>query len=173
MKNPYAFLLEQAGISQREFASRSPFSRTVVLNAVAGLYPRLSDEQIIALGKVCVDRGLDAKSLLKENYGFETLQDAYQYWRVEERRKAGVALRNYTPYEGKGWLGPFQNMVIDTAGGEYAFANLLKVSPARVTEYARGRHPFMPGEIERALREVKWPHIELMKGLQSKWVASR
>lgn len=173
MKNPYQLLLEQTEMSQRNFASYAGFSRTTLTYVLEGLYPDLSDGQIIALGKLLKSKGIEAKPILLDNYGFETLREAYAYWRAEERRIAGVRLRDYVPRAGEGWWSPMRNMVVDTVGGEHAFSNLLKIAPAPLMRYSSGQAKHMPAEIDHAFTEIGYPRLDTLKSLQSEWRATQ
>ena len=85
MKNPYVYLRELCGMSQKGFAAKHGFGKMTMVYLESGMYTRVSDRQNEALGRECYEKGVDAKKILVEEYGVGSLNEAYLGWRVQER----------------------------------------------------------------------------------------
>lgn len=136
----------------------------------SGQYPEISDNLNIALGKECAEKNVDAKSFLKNNYGSDTLAQAYSIWKSNERM--AIASRFQQPFNGRSDAegSPFHYFMIDIAGSRQGFCKLLKVPAASVMRYADGATRTIPKAVEDALKEVRFQFLPELLTLQSQWM---
>jgi transcriptional regulator with XRE-family HTH domain len=169
--NPYKRLRELTRTSQKDFAAKYGFSKTVMSHIESGQFPDLSDDMVTSLGQECHERGVDAKQLLKDEYNSLSLQDAYHNWQSIERLKIAHRFQAI-PFDGRSTekLSPFHFVIADIAATRQSFCKLLKVPAASVMRYERGDTRTMPKIIESALREVHYPHLDDLKAAQEAWL---
>lgn len=169
--NPYRRLRELTRTSQKDFAAKYGFSRTVMGHIESGQFPSLSDEMALSLGQECFEQHIDAKQVLKDEYNALSLQDAYHNWQSIERLKIAHRFQD-VPFSGRSTeaLSPFHFVIEDVAKTRQSFCKLLKVPAASVMRYERGETRTMPRVIEEALREVHYPHLDELKEAQQSWL---
>lgn len=169
--NPYKRLRELTRTSQKDFAAKYHFSKTVLGDIEAGIYPDLSDDMILALGKECSDQHVNGKQILVDEYNSLSLQDAYHNWQSIERLKVAHRFQD-VPFDGRSTeaLSPFHFVIEDIAGTRRAFCKLLKVPAASVMRYESGETQSMPRTVEDALKEVHYPHLGELKEAQQSWL---
>lgn len=169
--NPYKRLRELTRTSQKDFAAKYQFSKTVMGHIESGQFPDLSDEMILALGQECVEQHVDGKQVLVDEYNSLSLQDAYHNWQSIERLKVSHRFQN-VPFDGRSTeaLSSFHFVIVDIAVTRQAFCKLLKVPAASVMRYERGETKTMPRTIEDALKEVHYPHLDELKAAQEAWL---
>jgi DNA-binding XRE family transcriptional regulator len=173
-KNPYVRLRELCGSSQKGFASKHGFGKMTMVYLESGMYTRVSDRQSVALGRECAEKGVDAREVLREEYGSVSLNEAYLAWRSEDRRlKApGVLAKAAPPFVGDVDTSPVAQFVRDTAGSLQGFCKLLKVPSITMTRYIRGETLAMPAALVSALEDVKYPHARSLADAQANWVGA-
>lgn len=169
MKNPFAALRELTSLSQRAFAEKYGFSRTAITFVESGQLNEISDDLNKSLGLECAEKGIDARAILAQDYNAQTLQQAYQTWKSNERTQ--VAHLFQVPLSGQHdkQHSPFYYYIRQVASSEQAFCKLLKVPSATVLRYRDGDTRTMPKTIEDALREVSFPYMSELLGLQLNW----
>jgi len=169
MQNPFAALRKLTTLSQRAFAEKYGFSRTAITFAESGQFVEISDELNKALGMECAEKGIDARGLLAQDYNAQSLQQAYQTWKSNER--AQIAYKFQVPISGQHdkQHSPFYYYIRQIASSEQAFCKLLKVPSATVLRYRDGETRTMPKAIEEALREVSFPYMAELLALQVNW----
>ena len=170
MDNPYRRLRELTRTSQIDFAKKYGFAKTTMTYLESGQYPSISDDMVLALGQECSEKHVDAKEVLREDYNSETLVDAYQSWQSIERMQVASQFNRSPSSQSDISHSPFHFTMIDIAGSRQAFCKLLKVPAASVLRYATGATRSMPKSIEVALREVSYPYLSELLGLQLNWV---
>lgn len=168
--NPFQRLRKECGLTIKAFCETYGFSKQSIIGIEAGMYPELSDRMIISMGHACHTHNVDAATTLLESYGVPRLQDAYLEWCQAERRYAGHILAMYRPDVGTATRSPMQLLVDDTVGSVQGFAKRLKVPQATLFRYASGKQVTMPKSIETALRQVKYPYLSELIGMQANWV---
>ena len=170
MENPFRRLRELTKTSQKDFGAKYGFSKTTMTYVESGQYPSISDNLNASLGQECAEKNVDAKSILKNEYGSTTLADAYSRWQAGERML--VASQFQKPLSGRHDASgsPFHYFMIDIAGSRQGFCKLLKVPAASVMRYADGATKTMPKSVEDALRQVSFPYLSELLGLQSNYV---
>lgn len=169
-KNPYKRLRELTLVSQIDFAHKYDFSKTTMTMAESGQYQDLSDSLIVALGKECVEKHVDAGSVLFEEYQSMKLQDAYHAWQSSERVQQ--AHRFQRPFLGQYVdedVSPFQSFIMETAPSTQGFCKLLKLHSGTVIRYASGKTKTMPLSITEALTQVQYPYLAELVAEQEKW----
>lgn len=173
MENPFRRLRELTRTSQKDFGAKYHFSKTTMTYVESGQYPAISDSLNIALGQECAEKHVDAKSILFEEYGSQTLADAYARWQSNSRLE--IASRFQQPFNGRSDANgsPFHYFMIDIAGSRQGFCKLLKVPAASVMRYADGTTRTMPKSIEDALKEVRFQYLPELLSLQEKWASNR
>lgn len=172
MKNPYVRLREACGISQRAFAAKYEFSKMALVYVEAGTYPDVSDRMNEAIAAECREKDVDAKSILREEYGQEWLDDAYWAWQSAERQKFAVNLKTVNPPFAYSKLSPPVEDLITRStrpGTIETFCKELKVNPVTVRRYVAGKTRSMPIALEDALREVNYEHLHELLELQTAW----
>jgi DNA-binding XRE family transcriptional regulator len=168
MKNPYVRLRELCGLTQKTFCERNDFGKMTMVYLEAGIYTNVSDRQNIALGKECANRGVDAKAILKDEYGTESLAVAYSKWRTAERKS--IDTTSYPKeYRSVGEQSPMEVFARQVAGSIQRFCKTLKVQPATLNRYMRGQTIGMPKELAQAFSEIGFDTTALVKA-QAQWV---
>ena len=172
-KNPYVRLRELCGLSQKKFADKHDFGKMTLVYLESGMYTRVSDRQSIALGKECAEKGIDAKHVLVEEFGADSLNEAYLAWRSADRklRAPSVLAKAAPPFVGDDKSSPVAVFVRDTAGSLQGFCKLLKVPSITMTRYIRGETLGLPDALREALYDVKYPHIDALEKAQADWRA--
>jgi len=171
-KNPYVRLRELCGMSQKKFADKYKFGKMTMVYLESGMYTRVSDRQNVSLGKECAAKGVDAKAVLVEEYGTESLNEAYLAWRSADRklRAPEVLAKAGTSFDSSAKTAPLLTFVSESAGSLQGFCKLLKVPSITVTRYIRGLTASMPEALREALVEIKYPHIDALEAAQNKWI---
>lgn len=171
MKNPYRYLRELCGITQKDFAAKFEMSKTTMTYIESGQYPDLSEHQILSLGKACHEAGIDAGGELVSVYGFDSLQSAYHAWQSTERMQQAHIFRGVLPTPGTIMpsVSPMAQYITDTARTTQKFCKLLKVPSASVLRYATGATRTMPIAIRKALEETRYPYMPELIQLQEIW----
>lgn len=167
--NPYALLRRRTGMSYRDFAKQYNFSNQTIVLIEQGAYADLSDRQILALGRACHEKGIDAKAELLAAFGVPTLSEAYQNWQKAERFSLQFKLAKIKPKVGTPVVSPGFQFVKDVTGSLQGFAKLLKVQPATVARWSNGVQAGMPRKLREALEDAQYPYIELLSELHEKW----
>jgi DNA-binding XRE family transcriptional regulator len=173
-KNPYVRLREMCGISQKGFATKYGFGKMTMVYLESGMYTRVSDRQSIALGRECDEKGVDAREMLREEYGAGSLNEAYLAWRSEDRklRAPAVLAKVSPPFTGTEETSPVEQFVRETAGSLQGFCKLLKVPSITMTRYIRGETISVPDALLSALEDVKYPHTIALIDAQENWVGA-
>lgn len=171
MINPFRRLLEATGMSQREFARYADISLTALTYILTGQPPELSEWQVHQLAKACLERGVDGKQILKDEYDGMTLGAAYKQWRILDRRAHADLFRVRPPLRTDVASSPFKQYIAATAGSEQAFCKTLHVPPSHVHRFATGKTLTMPGEIHAALTDIGFGlgWITEMQRMQDDW----
>lgn len=168
--NPYKRLRELTLTSQKDFAAKYEMSKTAMTYIESGQLYSLSDHMILSLGQECAERHVDAKSVLAQEYGVATLQEAYQSWKSIERMQNAHLFQQTVSWTPGTERSPFDVFVEDTAGTRQKFCKLLKVPASAVQLYAQGKILTMPKAIEEALIQVRFPYLQELKDLQTQWL---
>ena len=171
MQNPYVRLRELCGMSQKAFATKHSFGKMTMVYLESGMYTAVSDRQNQALGKECYEKGVDAKKVLASEFEAASLNEAYQQWRVAERReKAPSVLEKVSPpFVGDSELSPVACFVRNTTGSLQGFCKVLKIPSITMSRYMRGETMTMPVELRAALSDVGWPFVDELDTAQAKW----
>jgi DNA-binding XRE family transcriptional regulator len=168
MKNPYTRLRELCGLTQKAFCERNDFGKMTMVYLEAGIYTSVSDRQNIALGRECANRGIDARAILNEEFGTESLAVAYSKWRTAERKN--IDTTNYpTEHRAVGEQSPMEVFARTVAGSIQRFCKTLKVQPATLNRYMRGQTISMPKELSQAFEEMGFDCTKLCEA-QAQWV---
>ena len=174
MKNPYVRLRELCGTTQKGFAAKYGFGKMTMVYLESGMYTRVSDRQSIALGRECDEKGVDARGVLREEFGAGSLNEAYLAWRSEDRklRAPEVLAKASPPFAGDEEVSPVERFVKDTAGSLQGFCKLLKIPSITMTRYIRGETVSVPDALLSALEDVKYPHTIALIDAQENWVGA-
>lgn len=168
--NPYRRLRELTRTSRKDFAAKYGFSKTLIDNIEAGLYPDLSEDMLAALGAECQEKHIDALDVLASEYLTDSVQDAYHSWLSSERLRVAHRFREAKPSSrATPALSPFGALILDIAKSRRAFCLLLKVPQASVMRYEEGTTRSMPKALEAALIEVQYPYLDKLKDAQERW----
>ena len=170
MKNPYVRLRELCGLTQKAFCERNDFGKMTMVYLEAGIYTKVSERQNIALGKECANRGVDARSILSDEYGTESLTGAYMQWRSDRRKNAPERADFPTKLRSSAEVSPIANFVKDMTGSMQRFCKVVKVQPATITRYAKGETASMPRELRTALEEMGYTNITELAKAQADWI---
>lgn len=169
MKNPYQRLIEECGVTLNGFRKRFDFSAMTMRYIVDGRYVSLSDRMITSLGELCHDKGVNASQILRNEYHESTLQKAYISWQIIERMQVSEKYLIRPPRRWTKDVSPFDSYVLDTAKTKWALCKDLKLDAAAVGRYASGKSLGMPKAMESAFRQIGYPYLSEMLGLQFNW----
>lgn len=170
MKNPYKFLREKAGFTQKRFCDEYEFAKQTIIMIEHGVYPELSDRMIDSLNKACFHAGFDPRHELEHEYGYLTLEQAYDAWKHAERKKVPAAMLDEKPEDGIEDVSPMAILVKETDGSVQGFAKTIKIPSATLLRYVRGDQKFMPASIREALTECGYRYVSELEEKQAKWV---
>lgn len=168
MINPYAYLRNKAGLSQRKFCAEFKFAKQTLVGIEKGFYPTLSSRMVDAVMEACNRVDIDPGLALLDEYGTPYLDRAYAAWQLQDRD--GALLHTWRPDLLNPSVSPMEEFVSDTVGSVQGFAKLLKVPPATLTRYMEGKQAMMPTSIFVALEAVKYPHLRELQAAQREWV---
>jgi len=171
-KNPYVRLRELCGLSQKKFADKHGFGKMTMVYLESGMYTGVSDRQNVALGRECAEKGVDAHAVLQEEFGTDSLNEAYLAWRSEDRklRAPAVLAKVAPPFVGDAETSPLGVFVRDTTGSLQGFCKLLKVPSITMTRYMRGETVSFPEALRDALWDVRYPHVDALEKAQAEWL---
>jgi hypothetical protein len=117
---------------------------------------------------------VDARGVLREEFGAGSLNEAYLAWRSEDRklRAPEVLAKASPPFTGDEEVSPVERFVKDTAGSLQGFCKLLKIPSITMTRYIRGETVSVPDALLSALEDVKYPHTIALIDAQENWVGA-
>jgi hypothetical protein len=168
MKNPYIRLRELCGLTQKAFCERNDFGKMTMVYLEAGIYTSVSERQNVSLGYECANRGVDAKAILLDEYGTESLTVAYSKWRTEERK--AIDTQTFpSSYPSLGEKSPMEVFARTVAGSIQRFCKTFKVQPTTLNRYMRGQTISMPKEVINAFDDIGFNWVPLSNA-QSVWV---
>lgn len=170
MDNPYRRLRELTTYSQKDFAAKFGFSKTVMGHIESGQFPSLSDDMITSLGRATAEKNINARQVLADEYNAQDLQTAYATWQSNERMQVSHLFKQSPSGQSTKARSPFSFYIDEVAGSRHQFCKLLKVPSASVLRYAQGATRTMPKAIEQALREVQFPYLQELKDMQEAWI---
>lgn len=169
-ENPVAMLLRTAGVTRREFAKRADLGEFTVTMIVTGQIP-LNGRLVRAVASVCVGIRDQVGDLLEEHYGRRNLMEAYEGWRLNNRRQFRTSVQNtFWPTEATGPRSPAQQWTDGWLGSYQAVAKALCVNGGNLAQWARGRRATIPVDLFEALGDcgVERDATELAR-LQEEW----
>lgn len=173
MKNPYKFLRERAGYTQKKFCDQFDFAKQTLLSIEQGVYEELSTRMINAIYDSCDAAGIDLPETLFEEYGAPGLPELYARWRRVERASCDQRIVEYVPAPIAGDLSPMHWFVKNTIGSVQGFAKQLKVQPATLLSYITGKQKDMPHPLREALADAGYVHMGMLEKLQNDWNKNR
>lgn len=147
--SPFKRLRMLVGVSVAEFASESNISRQSVLNLEAGMYVKVPSSAHVALSRMVLDHGVDARRVLAEEYGVREvggLNEAMDSWKRAKRRQTDMS----------GWPRMSLNQIVrrfDTPG---TFCRKLCVPTAALYNVTT-RHTTPPKVLQEALHDAGYP----------------
>ena len=170
MQNPYKRLRELTTTSQKDFGAKYDISKTALIFVESGQPVDISGYMNEVLGKECAAKGVDARSVLRDEYNSQTLDDAYHSWQANERVQISSQFQG--PISGQHDPGhsPFYYFIREKSASVQGLCKLLKVPVAAVQLYSSGKTRTMPKSIEAALRGVNFPYLSELLGLQINWL---
>lgn len=151
--NPYLRMREATGLTQRQFEQMTGLSHTVMVSLEAGMFPEVSDNQLMLLKSACRAKGIPWGKTMRQLFGTEDFDIAYDVWVVNERRAAAPRL-GQVDINPASLTSPFDQYIEGTVGTRYAFCNAMKVPQVTVMRYASGTTLTMPKVIHRAFLDA-------------------
>lgn len=173
MKNPYKFLREQAGYTQKKFCDEFDFAKQTLLSIEQGVYEEISVRMHAAIVNACLFANVNMGDLLIEEYGNDSLLDAYKRWRETERANCDQRIVGYVPWAGTATESPAAFFVKETVGSMQGFAKQLKVQTAILLAYVTGKQKDMPYPLREALADAGYPYIDVLEKMQNDWNKNR
>ena len=164
MLNPYKRLRELTTTSQKDFGAKYDISKTALIFVESGQPVDISGYMNEVLGAECAAKGVDAKSVLRDEYNSQTLDEAYHAKQVSAEFQGPISGQHDPEHS------PFYYFVREKSASVQGFCKLLKVPVAAVQLYSSGKTRTMPKAIENALRGVSFPYLSELLGLQLNWV---
>jgi DNA-binding XRE family transcriptional regulator len=167
MKNPYKFLREKCGLTQKRFCDEYGFAKQTLISIEQGVYEDLSNRMQTAIEAACHDAGVSVEDELVNEYGAASLPIAYNLYRIYERESFVV---DTLPRAGTAELSPMHFLVKETTGSVQGFAKKIKVQTAILLSYITGKQKDMPYPLQEALRDTGYAHTEELVRLQNDWI---
>ena len=170
MQNPYKRLRELTTTSQKDFGAKYDISKTALIFVESGQPVDISGYLNEVLGKECAAKGVDAKSVLRDEYNSQTLDEAYHSWQADQRMQVASEFQGPISGQFDREHSPFHYFILEKSTSVQGFCKLLKVPAAAVQLYSSGKTRTMPKSIENALRGVNFPYLSELLGLQLNWL---
>ena len=167
MKNPYKFLREKCGLTQKQFCDEYGFAKQTLISIEQGVYEDLSNRMQTSIEMACVAAGIDVKDELWQEYDVYNLPNAYSLYRIYAREDFIIEAR---PRAGTAELSPMHFLVKDTTGSVQGFAKKIKVQTAILLSYITGKQKEMPYPLQEALQDTGYAHTEELVRLQNDWI---
>lgn len=162
LENPFSFALRKLGMTRVEFGRIADLGKPYLLRLSQGRHANIGAVAMHHLYDQAKKRGVDLDGEIEETYGVETIEEAWDAWVYDHRRKQSI------PSPARGGDNPFARLV-KAAGGVSRMAALLAVSDPLVERYAKGVTATMPGPIRDALLDVGYPHVDDLDREVQKW----
>jgi len=169
MRNPYKFLRERAGYTQKRFCEEFDFAKQTLISIEQGVYSELSDRMLFAIMHACDRAGINSMDELKAEYDTQFLIVAYHEYRVYERSQFKIG---YTPVTGDN-KSPMELFVESTTGSVQGLAKKLKVQTAIILAYMTGKQKEMPIPLQEALSDAGYAHTVTLMKYQNDWIKNR
>lgn len=169
MRNPYKFLREKAGYTQKRFCEEFDFAKQTLISIEQGVYEELSDRMLFAIMHACHLADVNTMEELAAEYDTQFLIVAYHEYRVYERSQFKIG---YTPVTGDN-KSPMQLFVESTTGSVQGLAKKLKVQTAIILAYMTGKQKEMPIPLQEALADAGYAHTVTLMKLQNDWIKNR
>lgn len=166
MRNPYKFLREKAGYTQKRFCDDFDFAKQTLISIEQGVYEELSERMLLAIFEACKIAGVDAAAELEAEYDTAYLIEAYHFYRVYERT---LFATSYVPMTSNN-KSPMQLFVESTTGSVQGLAKKLKVQTAIILAYMTGKQKEMPIPLQNALADAGYAHTVTLMKLQNDWI---
>ena len=173
MKNPYKFLRERAGYTQKKFCDEFDFAKQTLLSIEQGVYEEISVRMHAAIVNACLFANVNMGDLLIEEYGEDSLLNVYARWRRVERAKCDARIAAYVPWAGTATESPASFFVKETVGSMQGFAQQLKVQTATLLSYVTGKQKDMPYPLREALADAGYLYIDVLEKMQNDWNKNR
>lgn len=171
--NPFKLVRTRLRLPQHGITG---LSDSTVERIEAGHYESLSDGMIDALSRAVTDRGIDFEEIsndLNDRYGTPYIAEAYQRWRVQQRREFGDKvtwpdLDEIRRREGS----PMRNFALEVSGSVNGFCRDLCIQAPTLERYMRGKYAYAepPLALQEALQEAGYPERRRLFDLQGKWI---
>jgi hypothetical protein len=168
--NPVSRLLQYASTSEIDFRKRFDFSKQFMVDVTEGTYTQLSDRVHRSLRLLSEDKGLDVKTILRDDYEAANLDEAYALWQRWQRVGHADTFTGTKPVKGTKDLSPAHFFVRDTAKTPTTFSKTLKVPPQTVRRWVSGQTRKFPDSIYDALRDIGYPYLQALVSLQDDWI---
>lgn len=169
MRNPYKFLRERAGYTQKRFCEEFDFAKQTLISIEQGVYEELSTRMLSAMNEACALSDIDISSELAAEYRTTLLPLAYLEYRVQERSQFKIG---YTPVTGVN-KSPMELFVENTTGSVQGLAKKLKVQTAIILAYMTGKQKEMPIPLQEALADAGYAHTVTLMKYQNDWIKNR
>lgn len=167
MKNPYKFLREKCGLTQKKFCDEYGFAKQTLISIEQGVYEDLSNRMQTSIEMACETAGIDLKDELWQEYDVYNLSNAYSLYRIYAREDFVI---DTLPRAGTAKLSPMHFLVKETTGSVQGFAKKIKVQTAILLSYITGKQKDMPYPLQEALRDTGYAHTEELVRLQNDWI---
>lgn len=145
-ENPVDFLLRQFGITRSAFTKAHGFGENHLLLVAQGRKEGVGDMLEAALLKEAERSGVNVYSALENKYGFEDIDEAWFFWRLNQRHRASLP-------DLKPGVGSPMSRLVRAVGSIAQTAKLLRVRDIMVKKYMHQAE--MPSPIRKAFEEVE------------------
>lgn len=159
--NPVKHLFGLISPSMREFERKYNVSHSALMQLTAGGFKNPIDRVMAGLREELALQGLDMATELRQLYGVDNIDDAYELWKKMHREDWALD-HTFPRVVAMGKTRPVKRWIDDGWGGPTSFAKALAV-PYKVTlDWYRGSKRGIPGEIRRALDDAdfNWHGLE-------------
>lgn len=166
MRNPYKFLREKCGYTQKRFCDDFDFAKQTLISIEQGVYEELSTRMVTSMLEACHLAGVNISDELIDEYDVYNLPTAYSLYRMHERQQFTTA---YVPMTSNN-KSPMQLFVESTTGSVQGLAKKLKVQTAIILAYMTGKQKEMPIPLQEALADAGYAHTVTLMKLQNDWI---
>jgi hypothetical protein len=149
-------------MSKLAFTRKYALGENHLLLISQGRKESVSEKLENALIDQCAEKGLRMADELRDNYGTEDLDLAYQEWIKEERATTEISVRIPKDADVSPWAS-----IVAQIGSVSATSKLLKVRFIAVRKYLTT--PDMPAPIKEALEDIGWTGISRLDRAQRKY----
>jgi hypothetical protein len=162
--NPLDLLISRFGMTRLEMTLKYGFGANHLLLAAQGRKDSLGPSLLSAFDIEAAEKGIDLEGVMIDVYDADSLSEAWEQWRVEQRKGVDLGL---VP-DGPDWQSPWTR-IVESWPSVAKLARALRVRDLVVTRYQNTGT--MPSALKDALEDTGWVGRDALASEQRKFYA--